>query len=339
MPRVSRQQFIRITAVAGVSLALGGGLVRALLKRAALHRVRETRPQLGTLVSITVLHPDPATARAIAAAAFAEMERLESLLSRYRPDTPIARLNRDGVVHQTPDEVIEVVRSALRYSELTGGAFDVTVAPVLELYRSRSATAHRPPGDGEVERLLPLVGYPNLELDGRTLAFRKPGMAITLDGIAKGYVVDRTVDRLREAGAGQVLVDAGGDMASLSDGPDADGWRVGIQDPRDQRAAIGVLRLRGDAVATSGDYLEYFTPDLLFHHLLDPRTGRSPEETSSVTVVAARAMDADALATAVFVLGPQAGLTLLDRTPGVAGTIVTKDRQVLTSSAFSAHMA
>ena len=127
--RLSRRQALRITAVTGVSLTLGGGLVAGLLRRAGLHRVSETRTRMGTLVTVTVVHPEVAAARAMVADAFNEMARLEDILSRHRQGTPVARLNAEGAVRDAPPELIEVMRRATEYSTLTGGAFDVTVAP------------------------------------------------------------------------------------------------------------------------------------------------------------------------------------------------------------------
>lgn len=324
--RISRRQALKITAVAGVSLALGGGLIRALLERARLHRIRRTRVQMGTEVTIEVVHPDPDGTRRIVDATFDEIERLEAILSRYRPQSPVTRLARDGVLHEAPPELTEILDRARDLSERTGGAFDVTVAPLLELYRNRVGVG-RPddrgraaPSNEEIEAALALVDYRRLRVEGGIVALEVPGMAITLDGIAKGYIVDRAVATLKLRGAERVLVEAGGDLATT------DGDRkVAVQDPLDPGASLGTLRLRGEGVASSGDYVHTFGPDRSLHHILDPRTGRSPRHTAGVTVVAQRAMDADALSTAAFVLGPDDGLALLEEADGVEGLIVGKD--------------
>jgi thiamine biosynthesis lipoprotein len=331
-----RRQMLRITAVAGVSLALGGGLVSSLIRRAALHRIRETRTQLGTLVSITVVHPHRAEAQAMVAAAFTEMERLEALLSRHRPDTPLSRLNRAGVLSEPPMELVGVLRRAAEYSALSDGAFDVTIAPLLDLYRSSFATTAAPPPRPAVQDALSLVGYQDLQVDEDRVAFNRPGMTVTLDGIAKGYVIDRTKEVLEQHGADQVLVNAGGDMASVGAGPEHDAWVVPIQDPRDADRHVGVLRLRGESAATSGDYIQRFTEDRRLHHILDPGTGESPTHTSAVTVVTPSAMEADALSTAAFVLGPNDGLRLLTQTDGVEGMIVTKEQDLVKTEGFEA---
>lgn len=334
-----RRQALRITAVAGVSLALGGGMVTALVRRAGLHRVRVTRTRMGTLVTITVLHPDPLVAQRMVATAFTEMGRLEDILSRHKPGSPVSRLNSDGAVGDAPHELVEVVRRALEYSSLTRGAFDITVAPLLELYSSRFSRTGVPPRDWEVAEALSLVDYRGVDLDDEVITFERPGMSVTLDGIAKGYIVDRTVEVLKGAGAERVMIDAGGDMASAGRGPTDEPWHVAIQDPHAADGYLGLLRLRGECVATSGDYIQVFTEDRRFHHILDPRTGRSPDHTSAVTVVTPTAMDADALSTAIFVLGPTDGLELLARLEDVEGVIVTKEQDVLRTRGLSRYLA
>ena len=321
-----RRQALRITAVAGVSVALGGGLIRSLVERASLHRVRETRVQLGTIVTVTIVHPEAEEARAMVAAAFTEMERLEGILSRHRSSTPMASLNRAGVLFSAPSELVQVTVRALEYSRLTDGAFDVTVAPLLDLYAGAARAGDALPERDRIEEALAQVDYRKVHVTGNDIVFEKPGMALTLDGIAKGYVVDRTVGVLAEAGAQRVMVDAGGDIASMAAASSDDPWRVAIQDPREANGSLGLLHLRGQCVASSGDYIQTYTEDRQHHHILDPRTGTSPEHVSAATVVANSAMEADALSTAVFVLGPESGLALLERLPGVEGMIVTKDR-------------
>ncbi len=329
--KVTRQQFLRITGVAGVSLALGGGLIKELLRKAALHRIRETRIQMGTPVTVSVVHPEAVAARRMVTAVFAEMERLEGMLSRHRQETFISRLNRNGIVRGAPTEVVHVVQSALEYSALTGGAFDVTVAPLLDLYRKSFDQTGAQPSESELDKALSLVGYRHVLVDDGAIAFGKRGMPVTLDGIAKGYIVDRAVRVLEDLGAERVLVDAGGDMGTVGERSPGEGWRVAIQHPRIEKSYLGILRLHGESVATSGDYLQYFTEDKRLHHILDPRTGRSPDYTSAVTVVTPTAMEADALSTAVFVLDPQDGLRMLNQLDGVEGVIVTKGQEVLRS--------
>jgi thiamine biosynthesis lipoprotein len=294
---------------------------------------------MGTLVTISVVHPDAVVARAMVAETFAVMERLEGLLSRHREGTPVSRLNREGVVRAPPPELVEVVQRALEYSSLSKGAFDITIEPLLNVYTRSFSRKGTPPTDSQVQEALSRVDYRQVLLDDDRIALGKSGMSITLDGIAKGYIIDQAVGVLRERGADQVLVDAGGDMASVGDGLWGDGWQVAIQNPRDPARHIGVLRLQGECVATSGDYLQSFTQDRRFHHILDPRTGTPADEVSSVTIVTPTALSADALSTAIFVLGPEHGLALLSELDGVEGVVVTKGQDVITSSGLDRYIA
>ena len=332
-----RRQVLRITATVGVSAILGGGLLRVALERAGLHRVRQTRTQMGTLVTISAVHPDGEAARVMVADTFDEIERLESLLSRHRVGTPIWSLNETGVVRAPPREVLEVVQTGLDYSALTAGAFDITIAPLLNLYRSSFADTGGAPPREEARRALALVGFQHVRASDREITFEKAGMAVTLDGIAKGYIVDRAVEVLRKRGATRVLVNAGGDSASAGEALGGGAWRIGLQDPRVPDGSLGVVRLQGESVATSGDYMQYLTADMSLHHILDPRTGWSPTHTSGVSVVAPSAMAADALSTATLVLGPREGMELLDRLDGIEGMIVTKDQTVLRSKGLGRY--
>ena len=334
-----RRQALRITATVGVSAVLGGGLLRAALERAGLHRVRQTRTQMGTLVTISAVHPDAEAARMMVASTFDEIERLESLLSRHRVGTPVWSLNETGVVRAPPRELLEVVRKGIDYWALTAGAFDMTIAPLLNLYYSSFAETGVAPPREEIQRALALVGSEHVRVSDGEIAFEKAGMAVTLDGIAKGYIVDRAVEVLRKRGAERVLVNAGGDMASAGEALGGDAWRIALQDPRVPGGNLGVVRLQGESVATSGDYMQFLTPDMSLHHILDPRTGLSPEHTSGVSVVAPSAMAADALSTATLVLGPGEGMELLDRLDGIEGMIITKDQTVLRSRGLGRYTA
>jgi FAD:protein FMN transferase len=335
----TRRQALKITAVAGVSLAFGGTAVSGLLRLARLKQVRATRTRMGTRVTVTVVHPDEGAARSMVDAAFAEMERLEDILSRHRRGTALDRLNRDGSLEGAPEELLTVLRASQEFSALSSGAFDSTVEPVLALYEADVWGSGRLPAAEEVQAALALVDYRQVEIDGHDVRLGRPGMAITLDGIAKGFIVDRTVAVLTEAGAERVMVEAAGDVASSGTDAELDGWRLAIQDPRDASGVLGIVRMDGGGMATSGDYIESFTDDRTLHHILDPRTGRSPGAVSGATVIAPSAMTADALSTTVLVLGPERGLALVEKLDGVEGLVVTKTGEILTSSGFAGRLA
>ena len=338
----SRRNALRIGAAAGLLLAMGGGLATAVLRRARLHRASDTRTRMGTLVNVTVVHARASGARELAAAAFDEIDRLEAIFSRYRPDTPVSRLNRDGVLLDPPAELATVVGRALHFAELTGGAFDPTVAPLVELYETTFAetaappAAAPPPAAAAVKAAMSRVGYRHIELDAHRIAFGRPGMSVSLDGIAKGYILDRVVEVVSGAGAAGVLVDGGGDISAGEGEVAGSGWPVGVEHPREPGSVLGVIEVRNQGVATSGDYMRAYTADRRHHHIVDPRTGASPGHTSAATVVAPSAMDADALATAAMVLGPVHGLELLERLDETEGLLVTRELDLVRSSGFGA---
>lgn len=291
---------------------------------------------MGTLVNVTVVDGEAARAHELTDVAFTEIDRLEAIFSRHRSDTPLSRLNRDGVLDHPPAELAMVMRRALHFSELTGGAFDPTVAPLMEVYRASFAETAAPPPAATVEDALSRVGYRYIRLDPAGIALERPGMSVSLDGIAKGYILDRVVELVSDAGAAGVMADGGGDIAAGEGEVAGSGWPVGIQHPRDPASILAVIEVRHQGVATSGDYMRAQTADRRFHHIVDPRTGTSPGHTSAATVVAPSAMDADALSTAALVLGPVDGLQLLEQLDGIEGLVVTKELDVVRSSGFGA---
>jgi len=332
-----RREALRILAVSGVSLGLGGGLVRDLIRRGRLTHVRRTEAHMGTLVTLACVHPEAERARGAVAAAFAGITRLERVLSRHDPAAQVARLNREGVLAEPDPALREVLVAARRFSEMSDGAFDVTIAPLVDLFAGRYRATGGLPSAAEIEEARERVDYRALSVAATEVRLRRPRMAISLDGIAKGYVVDRTVAGLMSEGFSDVLVEAGGDIGSAGTGPDGSGWRVAIEVPSRTTKSGTTTRpshlapsgtethLRGEALASSGDAQRSFTEDRSVHHIMDPRTGRSPLDLRAVSVRAGSAMEADALSTAVMVLGGLDGLALLNRSPGVEGRVIHKD--------------
>jgi len=328
----TRREVLRILAVAGV---VGGAGGFGLLRRRRSRIVERSRVLMGTGVHLTLVGDDPAESAAAADATLDRMADLESLLSRHRPDSEVSRLNDTGSIDGSSDALIDVLRLAEDISRRSGGAFDVTVQPLSTLYRDRVARDGTIPPGQDIERTLALVDHRAVRLDGRAVSFERPGMRITLDGVAKGYIVDRGVDVLKQRGFGDVLVEAGGDLVAAGGrAPDAP-WRIGIRGPRSGLAVEARFNARDRAVATSGDYMQPFTPDYAHHHILDPRTGYSSPELASATVVASDAATADAVATAVMVLGTRAGRDLVESIPGAECYLVSKDLAVARTDGFT----
>ena len=328
--RLSRRQFIRITATAGLALAGGGLLARSAAARTA-QRVTETRLLLGTVANLTVISDDPAQAQAAIQAAFDQMAALEDVLSRFRPASQLSRLNAAGRLANPHPALREVLVKALAYGDLTGGAFDVSVEPVLALYRA-STRSGQLPTPAELEAAHALVDYRQIALEADEVRLGQSGMALSLDGIAKGYVIDRGADALAAHGYPNVLVELGGDLSAFGQAEERP-WHIRIQQPdaSESRLTAGISQR---AMATSGDYQQPYTLDRRLNHIIDPASGISPLELSSASVVAPTACDADALATAVMVLGAQAGLALVRRLPNSEALVMTKDGAVAHTPGF-----
>lgn len=329
--RLTRRQALRILAVAGAAgAALAAGLP-ARLRRGAVERARLL---MGTGVHLRVLGDDREAAAAAADACLARMEELEALLSRHRPDSELARLQAAGRLERASDALLDVLRLAGRISALGDGAFDVTVQPLVDLYRQSLARSGRVPPPDAIERERGRVGWRAVRCERQGVLLARGDVRLTLDGVAKGYVVDQAVAVLRARGFGSVFVEAGGDLVAAGDRGAGAPWRIGIRAPRGGNALEARFEVRDRAVATSGDYMQPFTADYREHHILDPRTGHSPPALASATVVASDAATADALATLVMVLGPQRGRELLEDLPDCEGYLVAKDLRVVRTRGF-----
>ena len=327
----SRRQVLRILAVGGAgTLALGYGLFRDRDRS-----ISRSRVLMGTSVNLTVVGEDLERCEAAVDATLERMARLESQLSRYIPDSHLSRLNATGEISDAPDSLLDLLDLAGRIHGLGDGAFDVTVQPVLDLHHRRLDTGLQLPSAGDVERALERVDQRSIVVEGRIVRVKRPGMAITLDGIGKGYIVDGGVAELRQRGFPDVLVEAGGDLVASGRKVSRDPWRIGIRHPR----AVGPrlearLEARDVALATSGDYMQPFTPDFTQHHIVDPRTGYSSPELASCTVMAPTAAMADGLATLAMVLDSRRAIDLLESLPGCEGYLVSKELDVSTTTGF-----
>lgn len=283
----------------------------------------DTEAIMGTRVHAELWHDDAREAARLLDAVMAEMRRIDATYSPYLEDSELSRLNRDagkGWMDVSP-ELFDLLERSRRMSELTEGAFDITYASVGRYYDYRNG---RRPDDAQIRRALEAIDYRYVELDARgpRARFAHPDVYVDLGGIAKGYAVDRCVAILRDAGVTQASVSAGGDSYILGDHR-GQPWTVGIRDPRDEHGMAAVLPLLDTAVSTSGDYERFFEQDgVRYHHILDPATGKSARDAWSVTILGPEATFTDALSTSVFVLGPERGLALIDRLPGIDAIVI-----------------
>ena len=284
----------------------------------------------GTTVSIAVRHADPEAAQQAIAAALGEARRVDALMSLHQPLSQVFRLNRDKVLHGPDPHLRAVLEYARTLSRLTQGAFDITVQP---LWRAFDA-AHGVPPEAERLRAQRLVGWMQVQAGPERVVLARPGMAITLNGLAQGYATDLALAALRRHGIRHALVDTG-EFGAAGRG-DGRPWQIGILDPRHEDALAARLVLDGRCVATSGDYACAFTPDLRHHHIFDPARGDSPAELASVTVLAPTGLEADGLSTAFMVMGARRAHALAAHLPGVDLLTIGKDGARWKSSGFPA---
>ncbi|MEE9543651.1 MAG: FAD:protein FMN transferase, partial [Thermodesulfobacteriota bacterium] len=230
-------------------------------------------------------------------------------------------------------ELFKVVSGAVKVSRMTSGAFDPSWAAMHGLWDFRPDNK-RIPSKEELEKALPLINYKLIELDPdkMTVGLKEKGMAIGLGGIAKGYAVDRAMERLSKMGIRNAIIKAGGDVRVQGRREGGEPWRISIQHPREE-GVLARLPLSNISISTSGDYERYFMKDsILYHHIIDPETGYPARGCQSVTILAPDTMTSDAFATAVFVLGPEKGLRLVERLNGVEAIIVDASGTTHTSS-------
>jgi len=297
--------------------------------------IKETSNLMGTYVTITAYHEDEQVAAKAINQAFSEIIRLEKLLSDYINDSEISLLNMGQPIEHPSEDLLANLEEAKLYGDLTDGAFDITVQPILELYTKTFGEENRPPTEQEISEELKKINYRDISING-TVSISS-GQKITLGGLAKGYAVDKAISILKRNGIESALVNAGGDMMAIGTKPNGEEWNIALINPRDKSDYITIIPLTNKAVVTSGDYERYFDDEKTFHHIVDPRTGHSATELISVTIIADNAFDADIISTAVFVLGEDQGIKFIENLDNVEGLIITRNKKIIRSSGFKAY--
>lgn len=298
---------------------------------------KRTQIHMGTLVTITAVTPDKAVGDRAIQAAFDEIKRLEQLLSTWRQDSELSRVNAAAgdqpVLVST--ETLELVRRGLEIAKLTRGGFNMALGPAIEAW-SVTDQQHIP-DEAELQRLKPLVDWTSIEIDGekRTIHLPQKGMRIDVGGIGKGYAADRAVEVMKQAGASGGVVALAGDIKTFGRLPESNGFPIGIQHPRQDDGIVAMIDLQDEAISTAGDYERFFERDgVRYHHILDPQTLRPARRCQSVTIVAKEGIIADGLDTGIFVMGPEEGMALVERLPGIHAIIVDDAGRVTVSSGF-----
>ena len=314
--KLSRRRFISITA----SVAGFGLFPTAIEAKEGLQTVNWDGQALGASASIVIHHHDRAAAGLLVEQAVVEVARLERIFSLYQHDSALSELNRIGALAAPPPELVALLDSSRAIWDLSGGAFDPTVQPLWTLLASHFGNAGRDPDGPSEARLhdaLSLVGFENVLFSEDRIAFTRRGMALTLNGIAQGFITDRVVELLRQGGVTRSLVDMG-EVRALGKRADGLPWRVGVENARGGGDPLAILDIEKDrAVATSSAEGFRFDDTSRFNHLIDPRSGRCAHLYRSVAVVAPSATTADAFSTAFSLLQPDAVERIVAGQPGL----------------------
>ena len=303
----------------------------------------DTQNIMGTVINVTVWHEDDARAEEAIAAVMAEMRRIDQQYSPFIPTSELSRVNelapKSTAKKPMPisAELVHIIQKAEHYSEISGGAFDITFASLARYYDYRKGLK---PTDAQFKELVPQINYKFIHLDAKhnTVYFDHPKVYIDLGGIAKGYAVDRGAEILQQYGIANANVSAGGDSRVIGDKLGKP-WLVGIRNPRadDKNAVAITLPLENCAISTSGDYERFFIDKdgQRIHHIINPKTGKSPHGIISVSVIGPRGFDTDPLTKTIFIMGADKGLALIDSLPGFDAVVIKEDGKVLYSKGLT----
>lgn len=332
-----RRSFLKLSGLLGLGAAsavlLPAEKAEAFLFGHKEYKVTKTRLAMGTFVAMTAIHSSRDEADQAIGLAFEEIDRLNAMLTHYEDQSAIGSFNAAGKLEQAPQEVLELVARSFYYHRETGGAFDITVKPLIDLYKNSFAKSHKP-ADSEIDRTLKLIGSEKLHFQSGSLQFADSEMGITLDGIAKGYIVDKASEVLSANGVSNHLINAGGDIRTSGLAAKGKAWTVAVQDPAKSREYPDIITMKNGAIATSGNYEIYYDNEKLFHHIINSKSGHSPQLSSSVSVIAPTVMDADALATSVFVMEPIAGIQFINSQPDCECFVIGKNGDISRSKGW-----
>jgi thiamine biosynthesis lipoprotein len=333
---ISRRAFLSLTGALSLGVATVGIPLptEAVKFDRTLHKISKSRLGMGTFINMIALHPSHGEAEEAMGHAFAEINRLTDLMTRYKSNSYIGHLNASGSLNEVPPEVMAVLRAALHYHGISQGGFDITVKPIVDLYQQSFKANNAPPSPEALKDAMERIGSQHLKLTKNTVSFAHSGMEVTLDGIAKGYIIDRAMALIRQQDIQHCLIDAGGDIVVHGGKGKGKPWKIGIKDPWKRKRYVDVVTLNSGAIATSGNYEVFFDREKLFHHLIVPNTGSPAHDIASISIQAPTAIGADALATTAYVMGPANGAKFINQTHGIEGLIINSRKQIISSSGW-----
>ncbi|PIZ12449.1 MAG: hypothetical protein COY53_10020 [Elusimicrobia bacterium CG_4_10_14_0_8_um_filter_37_32] len=299
------------------------------LSACAVKTTEQTKLLMGTYVQIKVRNTGASNAKIAIDKSFDEIERISKLMSRFSKDSEVYKINSLSPIQflKINPELYSLIETSIKYSRLTDGAFDITIFPLVQLWQS-AFKKNQIPDKNKVKNISSLVNYQNIILKNNTIAFKKENMGIDLGGIAKGYAVDCAINKLQECNIKEALVNAGGNIRVIG----YKSWQIGLKHPRSNEI-LSRIELKNKSTATSGDYERYFVKEgTRYHHILNPKTGYSADECISVTIIGDTGIICDILSTAVFVLGPEKGMQIIENTSGLDAIIIDRDGNITISS-------
>lgn len=293
---------------------------------------RKSKPLMDTFVTITVVSDSEAKAGKAIEDAFSEIERFGDLINFFSDSSEVSLINRNAGTRavKVSQDTLNVIQKAVSVSEQSGGAFDVTIGPVMSLWDFHKKVK---PDEIKIKKKLSLVNYKKMiiDSDSATVFLKDKGMLLDLGGIAKGYAADLAVKNLRQSGIQAGIVAVAGDIKTFGLKPDGKAWKVGIKNPRQKNESdeiIATINLDGSAISTSGDYERFFMVDgKRYHHLLDPKTGHPVDTFQGVSIITNESVFADAFSTAVFILGKEKGLKML-KEKGMEAVIIENNGEI-----------
>lgn len=304
-------------------------------------RIEETREMMGTYVNIVVYSDDETGNNAINAA-FEKIKEIEDIATIYDENSEASFLNKNGYIEDPSPVLLDLINKSIDYYSITDGCFDVTVQPLLDLWSGGLWEESEEVQAQKIGETLEIIGSDKIEVGDNRIEFETEGMSITFGGIAKGYAVDKAIEKIKEFGIKCCLVNAGGDLYTMGVKPDGEKWIVELENPDDQAGEestkesdiepVIVFSVADKAVTTSGGYHRYYDLEKKVHHIMDPRTGYTAGDCKSVTIIAGSCTEADILATSVFVMGPDDGMKLVESLDNVEALIIDSGGKVYKSS-------
>ncbi|MCS7136698.1 MAG: FAD:protein FMN transferase [Aigarchaeota archaeon] len=290
---------------------------------------------MGTSVTIMIVSDDVEHSKEAIEGAFSEVERVEAIMNVFDERSDVSKLNKQGYLDDAHEDLIYVIKEAEKISRLTGGIFDITIAPLIE-YIDKNFSTNSESFEKGLKEVLELVDYSSVKIEGRSIRFLKKNMKIVLNAIAKGYAVDLAIEVLKKYGIKHALINAGGDIRTVGGKINNEPWNIGIRDPFHKEQQITVLKLYDNAVATSGSYERRIAQGIL-SHIVNPRRPLASEQVVSSTVICDRALIADALATSLCLMDPVHGISVIEGLENTEAMLVLANKKIMKTDNFAAY--